>query len=46
MGRPLKIKKVIETGGNTGVDIGFNALLSLTNPVLPSPSGQAQNILA
>ena len=37
MGRPLKIKKVIETGGNTGVDIGFNALLSLTNPVAPSP---------
>ena len=36
MGRPLKIKKVIETGGNTGVDIGFNALLSLTNPVPPS----------
>jgi hypothetical protein len=37
MGRPLKIKKVIETGGSTGVDIGFNALSSLTNPVLPSP---------
>jgi hypothetical protein len=37
MGRPLKIKKVIETGGSTGVDIGFNALASLTNPVLPSP---------
>jgi hypothetical protein len=36
MGRPLKIKKVIETGGNTGVDIGFNALSSLTNPVPPS----------
>ena len=37
MGRPLKIKKVIETGGSTGVDIGFNALASLTAPVLPSP---------
>jgi hypothetical protein len=36
MGRPLKIKKIIETGGN-GKDIGFNALLSLTNPVTPSP---------
>jgi hypothetical protein len=31
MGRPLKIKKT-----TTG-DIGFNALASLTNPVLPSP---------
>jgi hypothetical protein len=36
MGRPLKIKKIIETSGN-GKDIGFNALLSLTNPVTPSP---------
>jgi hypothetical protein len=36
MGRPLKIKKIIETGGN-GVDIGFNALAGLTAPVLPSP---------
>jgi hypothetical protein len=36
MGRPLKIKKVIETSGN-GKDIGFNALSGLTNPVLPSP---------
>jgi predicted RNA binding protein YcfA (HicA-like mRNA interferase family) len=36
MGRPLKIKKIIETG-NPGVDIGFNALSTLTNPVLPSP---------
>ena len=36
MGRPLKIKKTT-TGANTGVDIGFNALTSLTNPVLPSP---------
>jgi hypothetical protein len=36
MGRPLKIKKIIETG-NPGKDIGFNALASLTNPVLPSP---------
>jgi hypothetical protein len=43
MGRPLKIKKITEsaynssTGANPGVDIGFNALSSLTNPVLPSP---------
>ena len=43
MGRPLKIKKIIETGynsttgANPGVDIGFNALSSLTAPVLPSP---------
>jgi len=42
MGRPLKIKKIIETGynattgANPGVDIGFNALASLTAPVLPS----------
>jgi hypothetical protein len=36
MGRPLKIKKIIEGTGN-GKDIGFNALISLTNPVLPSP---------
>jgi hypothetical protein len=36
MGRPLKIQKVIATG-NPGVDIGFNALVSLLNPVLPSP---------
>jgi hypothetical protein len=36
MGRPLKIKKIIEGTGN-GKDIGFNALLSLTNPVTPSP---------
>jgi len=36
MGRPLKIKKIIETG-NPGVDIGFNGLLTLTNPVTPSP---------
>jgi hypothetical protein len=36
MGRPLKIKKTT-TGANTGVDIGFNALSSLTAPVLPSP---------
>lgn len=35
MGRPLKIKKIIETGGN-GKDIGFNALASLIAPVLPS----------
>ncbi len=35
MGRPLKIKKVIETGGSTGKDIGFNAFDQLTNPVLP-----------
>ena len=43
MGRPLKIKKITEasynasTGANPGVDIGFNALASLTAPVLPSP---------
>jgi hypothetical protein len=42
MGRPLKIKKISEsaynstTGANPGVDIGFNALISLTNPVTPS----------
>jgi hypothetical protein len=35
MGRPLKIKKIIEGSGN-GKDIGFNALISLTNPVTPS----------
>ena len=35
MGRPLKIKKTT-TGANTGVDIGFNALSSLTDPVAPS----------
>ena len=35
MGRPLKIKKIIEGAGN-GKDIGFNALISLTNPVTPS----------
>ncbi len=35
MGRPLKIKKVIETGGN-GKDIGFNAFDQLTNPTLPT----------
>ena len=42
MGRPLKIKKISEasynsnTGANPGVDIGFNALTSLTAPVYPS----------
>jgi hypothetical protein len=42
MGRPLKIKKISEsaynstTGANPGVDIGFNALIGLTNPVTPS----------
>jgi hypothetical protein len=42
MGRPLKIKKITEasydssTGANPGVDIGFNALISLTAPVTPS----------
>jgi hypothetical protein len=42
MGRPLKIKKITEsaynssTGANPGVDIGFNALSSLINPVPPS----------
>jgi len=35
MGRPLKIQKVIATG-NPGVDIGFNAFNTLTNPVLPT----------
>jgi len=35
MGRPLKIKKIIETGGN-GKDIGFNGLLTLEAPVKPS----------
>jgi hypothetical protein len=35
MGRPLKIKKIIETGGN-GKDIGFNGLLTLEAPVTPS----------
>jgi hypothetical protein len=34
MGRPLKIKKIIETGGN-GKDIGFNAFDQLTAPTLP-----------
>ena len=35
MGRPLKIKKIIETAG-LGKDIGFNAFDQLTNPVLPT----------
>jgi hypothetical protein len=35
MGRPLKIKKIIE-GTDNGKDIGFNGLLTLTNPVVPS----------
>jgi hypothetical protein len=35
MGRPLKIKKIIEGTGN-GKDIGFNGLLTLEAPVLPS----------
>lgn len=35
MGRPLKIKKIIESA-NPGKDIGFNALSSLTDPVPPS----------
>jgi len=43
MGRPLKIKKVIETGGNTGVDIGFNAFNQLTNPVLPTGTFSTAN---
>lgn len=34
MGRPLKIKKIIDTA-NPGVDIGFNAFSQLTAPVLP-----------
>jgi hypothetical protein len=40
MGRPLKINKAAQTGSTTltgGIDIGFNALTSLTAPVLPSP---------
>jgi hypothetical protein len=40
MGRPLKIKKIIETSGN-GKDIGFNAFDQLTNPTLPT--GGAMN---
>jgi hypothetical protein len=41
MGRPLKIKKISEasydatTGANPGVDVGFNAFNTFTNPVLP-----------
>jgi hypothetical protein len=35
MGRPLKIKKIIEGAGN-GKDIGFNGLLTLEAPVTPS----------
>jgi hypothetical protein len=37
MGRPLKIKKIIENSptNTTGKDIGFNAFDQLTNPVLP-----------
>ena len=40
MGRPLKINKAAQTGSTTltgGIDIGFNALIDLTNPTLPSP---------
>ena len=39
MGRPLKINKAAQTGSTTltgGIDIGFNALSSLTDPVAPS----------
>jgi hypothetical protein len=37
MGRPLKIKKIIENPptNTTGKDIGFNAFNQLTSPVLP-----------
>jgi hypothetical protein len=35
MGRPLKIKKIIE-GAGLGKDIGFNAFDQLTNPTLPT----------
>ena len=35
MGRPLKIKKIIE-GTDNGKDIGFNGLLTLEAPVVPS----------
>lgn len=44
MGRPLKIKKVIETGGNVGKDIGFNAFDQLTNPALPT-GGTMENTM-
>jgi hypothetical protein len=36
MGRPLKINKAATSAGAGGIDIGFNALASLTAPVLPS----------
>jgi hypothetical protein len=36
MGRPLKIKKALETGGSTGIDIGFNPFSALTAPVVPT----------
>jgi hypothetical protein len=36
MGRPLKINKAATSGGAGGIDIGFNALSSLTDPVAPS----------
>lgn len=41
MGRPLKIKKAIETGGSTGIDIGFNPFSALTAPVVPPAMGGA-----
>jgi hypothetical protein len=36
MGRPLKINKAPTSAGSGGIDIGFNALTSLTAPVYPS----------
>ena len=36
MGRPLKINKAATSGGAGGIDIGFNALSSLIDPVAPS----------
>jgi hypothetical protein len=41
MGRPLKINKAAQTGSTTltgGIDIGYNAFNTLTNPVLPTGS--------
>ena len=42
MGRPLKIKKIIDTA-NPGVDIGFNAFNQLTNPTLPTGGAMNSN---
>jgi len=43
MGRPLKIKKIIE-GAGLGKDIGFNAFDQLTNPTLPT-DGTMENTM-